>query len=344
MKVTAHRSQLAYFTLGGTIASVGAPGEGALVKLTGSDLLSSLQTIRDWADVDIFSFREVPSGDLVMDDILELVRCIRRCIRDGAEGVVISQGTDTLEETSYLLDLLIEEDVPVILTGAMRNPSLPGSDGAANLLAALQVAASGITVGVGAVVVFNDEIHAARFVRKRHTSSTATFGSPLAGPIGYISEGEPKLLLRPCGRLIVRLPDSPLYVRVGLLPIGFDEDGAGLTAAVSALDGVVLAAYGGGHVPARLSPTLEDINRRIPIVLASRTFAGPILSHTYAYEGAEIDLLRRGLISSGAMDAVRARILLRVLLMGGLSRSIVADTFQRALSHDGVLILDAQRG
>jgi len=344
MKMTARRSQLAYFALGGTIASVAAHGEGALVKLKGSDLLYQLPTVRDWADVDIFSFREVPSGDLVMDDILDLVGHIRSCIRDGAEGVVISQGTDTLEETAYLLDLLIEEDVPVILTGAMRNATLPGADGAANLLSALQVAASGITVGLGAVVVLNDEIHAARFVRKRHTSSTATFGSPLAGPIGYVSEGDPKLLLRPCGRLIVRLPDSPPSVRVGLVPIGFDEDGAGLTAAVSGLDGVVLAAYGGGHVPARLSPILEDINRRIPIVLASRTFAGPMLSQTYAFEGAEIDLLRRGLISAGAMDAVRARILLRVLLMGGVSRSIVATTFQQALSHDGALILDARKG
>ena len=128
---------------------------------------------------------------------------------------------------------------------------------------------------------------------------------------------------------------------MGLLPIGFDEEITGIAAALPELDGVVLAAYGGGHVPSRLSPVLEEGSRRIPIVLASRTFAGPMLTRTYAYDGAEIDLLSRGLISAGAIDAVHARILLRVLVMAGLPQSIIADTFDRALSHDGSLIIEA---
>jgi L-asparaginase len=335
------RPHLSYITLGGTIACVGEPGAGALVTLNGSDLLASLPGIQDLAEVDVLSLRQVPSGDLTMSDILELADQIRRSIRNGVSGVVISQGTDTLEETSYLLDLLIEEDLAIVLTGAMRNPSLPGTDGSANLLAALQVAASGITAGLGAVVVFNDEIHAARFVRKRHTSSTATFGSPLTGPVGYITEGKPRLLVRPLGRILVRLPDKARSARVGLAVIGFDEDEDLLRSVASGLDGLVIAAFGGGHVPARVSPVLEDINRQIPVVLASRTFSGPMLTKTYAYGGSEVDLLSRGLISSGAVDAPHARILLRLLLMSGATRPTIAESFQEALSHEGTLVITA---
>ena len=149
------RPHIAYFALGGTIASSSESGEGALIKLTAADLISALPRARELVELDYFTFREVPSGELVMSDILELAEEIRGIARTGAEGVVVTQGTDTLEETSYLLDILIEEDVPVVLTGAMRNSSLPGTDGPANLLAAVQVAASGVTTGLGAVVVFN---------------------------------------------------------------------------------------------------------------------------------------------------------------------------------------------
>jgi L-asparaginase len=334
------RPRLAYLALGGTIASVGRHGEGAVVSLSGSEILGSLPGIAAVAHVDVRSFRQLPGAELTMADLLALAEEIRRLFRAGVDGVVVTQGTDTLEETAFVLDLLIEEDAPVVLTGAMRNPSVPGADGAANLLAAIQVAAAGTTRGQGAVVVFNDEIHAARLVRKRHTSSTATFGSPSAGALGYVTEGKVELLLRTPGRLILRLPDAPDPARVALITIGFDDDGALLQGIETDFDGVVVAGYGGGHVPSRIVPLLDHLNQRIPVILASRTFFGPMLTRTYGFPGSEMDLLSRGLISSAAVDPIHARILLRLLLMAHASRSTIAQSFQQVLTVRDKQVVD----
>lgn len=126
---------------------------------------------------------------------------ITRLFEEGSDGIVITQGTDTIEETAFVLDLLVDAETPIVVTGAMRNPSLPGADGPANLLASVQVASSFAARGLGTLVVFNDEVHAARFVRKTHTQNPATFRSSPVGPIGWISEGTP--------RIPTRLPKSP---------------------------------------------------------------------------------------------------------------------------------------
>ena len=329
--------KITLFSLGGTIASTARSAtEGALVNLTGTDLVRAVPEVRQLADIEARAVRQVPSGDLRMDILVDLARAIDDCFAHGTDAVVVTQGTDTLEETSLVLDLLVDSERPVVLTGAMRNPSLQGADGPANLLAAVRVAASGLTQGMGAVVVFNDEIHAARLVRKRHSTSTATFGSPLAGPIGHVMEDQVRIVLRPPGRVTVRLLGPAPEVAVGLVSIGFDDDGRLLRQiAAAGYDGLVLAAFGGGHVPAALVPQLEVLNRSIPVVLSSRTFAGPILRRTYSYAGGEIDLIGRGLIPAGAIDAVHARILLQVLLMAGVERPEIAAAFEAVLTATG---------
>lgn len=339
------RPRISLFSLGGTIASTRTTSDsGALVTLTGEDLLQAVPSALDVADIEVHAVHQVPSGDLDLSTILALASAIDERFAKGCDAAVVTQGTDTLEETSFLLDLLVGDDRPVVLTGAMRNPSLPGADGPANLLAAVRVAASGLTGGMGATVVFNDEIHAARFVRKRHSTSTATFGSPLAGPIGHVVEDTVRVLLRPPGRTVVSLPQPPGDALVGLVPVAFDDDPR-LLRQVGELsyDGLVVAAFGGGHVPASFVPPLEDLAASMPVVLASRTFAGPILRHTYSYPGGEIDLVRRGLISAGAVDAVHARILLRVLLMAGLDRPAIAATFQDVLTASGRRVIKGLR-
>jgi L-asparaginase len=337
--------KLTLFTLGGTIASTAAdPTDGARVSLTGDDLLRSVPEVRQLADIEVRAFRQVPSGDLRMANLVDLARAIEECFANGSDSVVVTQGTDTLEETSFALDLLVNDERPVVVTGAMRNPSLPGADGPANLLASVRVAAGGQTRGMGSVVVFNDEIHAARLVRKRHSTSTAAIGSPLSGPLGHVVEDVVRIFLKPPGRLTVRLPAKTPDVAVGMVSIGFDDDGRLLRhAAAAGYDGVVLAAFGGGHVPASVVPALESLSRAIPVVLSSRALAGPTLRHTYSYAGGEIDLIRRGLIPSGALDAVHARILLQVLLMAGVERPEIAAAFEDVLTAQGPRVIGRAR-
>src|SRR6185437_4013034 len=139
---------------------------------------------------------------------------------DGSAGIVITQGTDTIEETAFALDLLWAGHAPIVITGAMRNPSLPGADGPANLLAAVQVAASPTARGLGALVVFNDEIHAARFVSKTHTSKPSAFQSRHTGPIGWLSEGHPVVVSRPVGRFCLDVPSNSEVPPVALVRVG----------------------------------------------------------------------------------------------------------------------------
>jgi len=326
--------------LGGTIASSADPGEGAAIRVSGADLLRSIPAAAAAAAVSVQTVRMVPSADLRLADILDVRSAVQAAIADGAAGVVVTQGTDTLEETSYALDLLTRFDEPIVFTGAMRNLSVPGTDAPANLLAAIRVAASPRARGTGVLVVMNDEIHLARHVRKRHTSATSTFGSPLAGPAGYVSEDRVCLLTRPYGRLHIPGIVGTQECRIAQVPTYFDDDGR-LLAAVPGLgyQGLVLSAFGGGHVPAWLAPVLSDICAQIPVVLASRTNAGEVLRATYGYPGAEIDLLERGLIASAGLDAAHSAVLLRLLLLAGVPRADIGGYFGQALSAHGLVTI-----
>lgn len=330
--------KLVIFALGGTIASSAGPGEGATIRISGTELLEAVPQARDVAGIEVHGVSMAPSGDLRLADMIGLRSLIGKAVGAGAAGVVVTQGTDTLEETAYALDLLTAFDQPIACTGAMRHAGLPGSDGPANLLAAIRVAASPQAAGLGAVVVFNDEIHAARHVRKRHASSTATFGSPLTGPLGYVTEDRVRVLLRPNGRFVVRIPDGAADCRVAQAGVFFDDDGQ-LIRAVPSLgyQGLVLAAFGAGHVPSWIAPILSEVSSRIPVVLASRTGAGENLRGTYGYPGSETDLIARGLIPAGGLDPAHATVLLRLLLMAGIERGTLGWCFEQANDPHGLV-------
>jgi L-asparaginase len=330
--------KLVIFALGGTIASSAEPGEGATIRISGAELLDRIPQARGIADIEVHGVSMAPSGDLRMADMFGLQSLIGKAIDAGAAGVVISQGTDTLEETAYALDLLTAFDQPIACTGAMRHAGLPGSDGPANLLAAIRVAASPEASGLGAVVVFNDEIHAARYVRKRHTTSTATFGSPLTAPLGYVTEDRVRVLLRPHGRLHVCVPADTGDCRVAQVGVFFDDNGR-LIRAIPSLgyQGMVLAAFGGGHVPSWIAPILGEVSSQIPVVLTSRTGAGEILRGTYGYPGSESDLIARGLIPAGGLDPAHATVLLRLLLMAGVERSALGWCLEQANDPHGLV-------
>jgi L-asparaginase len=203
----------------------------------------------------------------------------------------------------------------------------------------VSTAASPHARGLGGVVVFADEIHAARYVRKAHTQSVMPFRSSPVGPIGWLSEGQVRVGARPAGRRHLELGPADEPPRVGLLTFGAGDEGLLVGAIADAgYHGLVVEATGGGHTPNAPVDQLQALAREMPVVLASRTGAGEMLQRTYSFPGSEIDLIARGLIPSGAMTAAHARMLLRLLLAAQAQPAEVRSAFA-ALAAPG---LDAE--
>lgn len=314
------------FALGGTIAMTESPEGGVVPTLTGDMLVKAVPPLAELADIETESFRQIPGAHLRYDDLQALAVAIEQAVARGVRGIVVTQGTDTIEETAFALDRLLDCDVPVVVTGAMRNPTLPGADGPANLLTSVQVACSAEARGLGCVVAFSDEIHAARFVRKTHTSSTAAFASPLAGPIGWVSEGRVRIINRLERLAAVRRGPDTSELAVGLLTVCLGDDGRLVDAACAAgFAGLVVDATGGGHVAPAVAEALGRAADRMPVVLASRTGNGEVLSKTYGFVGSEIDLQSRGLIRAGWLDGRKAKVLLTLLLRSGRHERVDVD-------------------
>jgi L-asparaginase len=316
--------------LGGTIAMTAGATGGVTPTLSPQQLLDAVPGLAGTGVAfDVVAFRSRPGAALTFDDLDQLTGAIREHLTAGVDGVVVTQGTDTIEETAYLLDLLHDQPQPVVVTGAMRNPTLAGADGPANLLAAVQVAAGSRARGLGCLVVFADEIHAAARVRKTHSTSPGTFVSPNGGPLGYVVEGTPTIITRPVARHVVPTPPGGLgRPRIGLYTATFGDDGALLHDFAAHLDGLVTAGFGAGHVPESWLDVLTELAGRMPVVLASRTGAGSVLTGTYGFAGSERDLISRGLIPAGLLDPYKARILLHVALAAGADAASVAAAFQ----------------
>jgi L-asparaginase len=323
--------RLTVFGLGGTISMTANDNGGVVPVLSAEQLVAAVPGLEETGVcLDVEDFRRVPGASLGFDDLAALVDAIGQRFDQGVDGVVITQGTDTIEETAYLLDLVHDRPQPVVVTGAMRNPTLAGADGPANLLAAVRTAASAQARDLGVIVVFADEIHAASRVRKTHSTSGFTFQSANGGPLGYVVEGRPRVLNHPVGRTVVPMVGPQRrVVEIGLVTTVLGDTGWWLEGAADRLDGLVVAGFGAGHVPDRVADALGEVASRIPVVLSSRTGAGSVLSGTYAYAGSESDLLSRGLISAGFLDPLKARILLRHLLAGGHDRSAVQAVFSQ---------------
>ena len=323
------RPTIVVFSTGGTIASVRDASGVASPKLTAANLIKAAPQLADIAELRAISFRRVASPELTIVDMIALAAELRRALADGTSGAVVTQGTDTLEETSFVLDLLWERDEPVVFTGAMRHPDLAGADGPANLLAAVAVAASPLACGLGSLVVLNDEIHLPALVRKTHTASPGAFRSPAAGPIGWIIENRVRIALCRAVRHYIFMPRVPASVPpVALFKATLGDDGRLLTAAGSlGYRGLVIEAMGGGHVPHAMVEPLATLAEKMPVVLTSRTGAGEALHNSYGFAGSETDLLKRGLIHGGMLDGPKARLLLTLLLIAGAGLEKTVEAF-----------------
>lgn len=311
--------KIAIGAMGGTIAMMpDETGGGVTPSLTADDLLAAVPSLTEIAEITAVTLAGAPSPHLTMAD---LVAAYQFCVAQaecGADGIVLTHGTDTLEETAYFLDLVWDRDIPLILTGAMRAPSEPSADGPGNLVAAVRAASCPELAGMGVLVVANDEVHLARTVAKTHATATWTFASPGWGPIARLAE-DITVMMRPARRPAALPVPDPRQVKIPVLESTAADDGWAIDAvAHDNPDGIVLASLGVGHlsVPAR-DAAVRAVRSGLPVIFASRTGAGPTLTRAYGYAGSESDLLDLGLIGAGYLTARKARLLLHVLLCAG---------------------------
>jgi len=307
--------KLVLITTGGTIAMRMTPDADGAVPTLGADDLQALLPADIQVDVEWqrIEFCNKPSAHLTLDDLWNL-RCTAGewAGRPDVRGVIITHGTDTMEETAYLLDLTVRADSPIILTGAMRHTSEEGYDGAANLLDAVRVALCSDAQQQGAMVVMNGEIHAARYVSKMHTLALDAFQSPGWGPIGRI-EGTHVTFNQRMKREI--LPARRLEPDVHLIKLtaGMDESRLRHLSACP-VRGIVIEAMGGGRVPPWWMPAIrETVEKDIAVVIASRCAAGHVYD-TYGFPGAYRDLESAGVIFADGLSGPKARLKLMVLL------------------------------
>ncbi|WP_370290849.1 asparaginase [Nocardioides sp.] len=328
------RPAIAIGALGGTIASTSSADDGSAVVPTmdAATLAAAVPGLTEVADLRAETLERLPSPSLDEPTVVRALQWARRAVDDGAAGVVLTQGTDTLEESAYLLDLLWDRPEPLVVTGAMRSPQAPGADGPANLLSAVRCASAAASRGRGVLVVVDDEVHLARWVAKTDSVSTGAFRSPAFGPIGRCVEGE-VAFAAPAARpapLRLTAAEEQGDPRVPLVATYLGDDGHVLAALdPERLDGVVVAGFGAGHVSERAAEQIPRLAQRVPVVFASRTGAGPTGRAIYGYPGSEVDLVARGAVGAGWLPPVKARLLLWALaLRGPVPREVAAHEFE----------------
>ena len=316
-------------TLGGTIfmtqdASGGhaAPDDDAAARLAG--------TLVDGVALTPHQIANVSSSDVRPRHLRAVLERARRAVDGGADGVVLTHGTDTLEESAFLLHRFWDREAPLVVTGAMRPASAPGADGPANLRDAVAAAASPTTRGLGVLVVFDGQVHLADQVTKTSSRALSAFASEPSGPVGMVDGADVRLLHRGPGRAALRsgtLPES--LPRVPTVMAGLDDDLDLLEhVPAGAIAGLVIAGVGMGHVSPAAMPRLRDlISAGVPVVVATRIASGGTSTHHYAYPGSEVDLLDAGAVMAGFLPPAKARLLLQVLLTEGASAEEIRASF-----------------
>jgi L-asparaginase len=302
---------------GGTIAM---RGERAVPALDASELVEQLPQVAGFR-LEAESVLSLPSTHLSLADALDLARRTGAAAAAG-EGVVLTTGTDTMEEVAVLCGLMYGGDAPIVITGANRPGSAPGADGPANLLDAIILARAPAAAGLGVVVAFGGEVHAAMTVRKIDSTGPVAFGSPTAGPVGRIVEG--RVWLHATPRRPAPLPVQHLDRRVTTVTTWLGDDGALLRHAAEISDAVVLIALGAGHLPPAVLDVLREATERVPVVITCRPDRSSMLFATYGFDGAERDLRASGAICAPFLSAAAARMALLACLGAGLDRPGIA--------------------
>lgn len=326
--------------LGGTIATRPDSTGAMQMGLGADDLVKAVPLLASVAEIEAETVSRVGSHSLSFDQIHALAAKIRDL---KADGIIVTQGTDTTEETSFLLDLLLDLDRPVIVTAAMRNPSLTSPDGPGNLLAAVRVASDPWVRtharALGVMVVMLDEVYAAADVLKIHPTRINAFASTQTGPLAALVEDRVVPMSLPvrdgiaAARKHLAATKLGIETPVALFWMSLDETGRVMDAVASASDhldykGAVIGAMGGGHTPERAVESVYKLAKAIPTVITPRAGGGPLLRATYGGPSSEIELQRAGLIWGGRLHPLKSRVLLETCLRAGLSREATGEVFK----------------
>ena len=309
---------------GGTI-SMQADQNGAVES---SPINPMTQVTSPLENIEVVSvdFLNLPSPRIQIDHMMMIYKKIRE-EASHFDGFVITHGTDTLEETAYFLDTMSIPQKPIVMTGAMRSSNELGSDGIYNYKTALRVAADEKSADKGVLVVMNDEIHAAKYVTKTHTTNVSTFQTPTHGPLGLVTKRE--ILFFKAADKRVRFDLQAINGVVPIIKSYADMDTILLDALVEApISGLVIEALGAGNLPpASIAAIKKLINKQLPIVLVSRCFNG-IAEPVYAYDGGGIQLEELGVLFVKELNSQKARIKLLIAVNAGLNGQDLADYIQ----------------
>lgn len=306
--------KIVVITTGGTIAMKNDPATGGLIPaVSGADLVEAVPALKNIAEIEVVEFSNVPSGHVTPEMMFSLTKLADKYAEAGADGIVVTHGTDTMEETAYVLSIACTTEKPVVITGAMRGASDMGYDGPANILAAVKVAACEKAAGRGALLVMNDEIHSAAEVTKGHTVSCSTFTSPGWGPVGHVYfDG---VVFRRHSENLQKIITDKLESNVELLKVyaGMD-DFLFRCLADKPVKGLVVEAVGCGNVPPKVMQGIEYVRSKgIPVVLATRVASGRVVP-VYSYLGSAGYMEPLKLIYSGELNGQKARLKLMLAL------------------------------
>ncbi|HDI6766905.1 TPA: asparaginase [Staphylococcus aureus] len=284
--------------------------------------------INQYAQIDELNPFNVPSPHMTIQHVKQLKDIILEAVTNKYyDGFVITHGTDTLEETAFLLDLILGIEQPVVITGAMRSSNEIGSDGLYNYISAIRVASDEKARHKGVMVVFNDEIHTARNVTKTHTSNTNTFQSPNHGPLGVLTKDRVQFHHMPYRQQALENVNEKLNVPLVKAYMGMPGDIFSFYSR-EGIDGMVIEALGQGNMPpSALEGIQQLVSLNIPIVLVSRSFNG-IVSPTYAYDGGGYQLAQQGFIFSNGLNGPKARLKLLVALSNNLDKAEIKSYFE----------------
>lgn len=329
-------NRIVLLTTGGTIASrPDDSGRNRSGELKGEALLAQVNLPSDFeCEIEVRSVLQKPSNAMTCNDLLLLhEQCQVLAESPDVRGVVITHGTDTLEETAFFLDITLTSSLPVVLTGSQRAPHEPGTDAFRNLADALLVAASSQAAGLGTLVVFNQSIYAARQVRKISTFQPNGFASPETGPIGYVDGPRVHFASHPVRSSALALPIGSTLPRVDILPAYLGASPHLIEAAVNTgTAGLVIDGLGRGHVPPDWIPDIvKIIQRGVPVALVSSCLTGPV-HKSYEFTGSLADLEAIGIQPMLDLSARKARLSLAVFLASSNSQEMSAKTNNRGES------------